>query len=118
MEDFHCPECDTILPVNPEFVTWCYVCEWNLNPLKPDKPQNLFESAYVKLGQRQSDYLFARLQRASSLNPRMTLSRFLAIVFALGVHLLTIGLLGLGLLLLSNEFRNICTPSKKICVSN
>jgi hypothetical protein len=109
IEERQCPQCNTRLPVYSEYVTWCHECEWNLNPLKPNKPRNLFEATYEKLGQQQSNSIFTGLKKANSLNPRMTPSKFLAILFAIGIHLLTLSLPIVGLVLLSNEFRNFCT---------
>ncbi len=102
-----CPQCNHTLPVHTEYVKWCDLCNWNLNPLQPDKPKNLWETFYETLGQSQSRRLFEKFKQAPSLEPRMSLPRLLAILFSLFIHIVTISFVVVGMTLLIRGWPNI-----------
>lgn len=85
-----CPNCHNILPVFDGFVTWCDRCGWNVNPLQPERPHNVFESIYTKLGQKQSRALLEQYVRAEALKPSFSISKLLAFVFAAVIHGITL----------------------------
>jgi hypothetical protein len=97
-----CPDCHNILPVYEGFITWCDRCGWNVNPLQPEKPRNVFESIYAKLGQNQSRNLLEQQVRSEALKPTFSLSKLLAFVLAAVIHGITLifAVGGVGLLIL------------------
>jgi len=64
-----CPTCHALLPFDPDYVTWCDSCGWNLQPESVARPRTLFESFYLSLGQRLSAGLFDEVKRAALLVP-------------------------------------------------
>lgn len=96
-----CPICGQLIPENHGYVSWCDQCDWNLQPLKPDNPMNIFESFYGRLGQRQSQRLFENLKKSGSLKSSLTLANiiaYLASALIYGILLLFL-IVGLTLLL-------------------
>src|SRR5215470_13530306 len=72
-----CPTCHLELPFDPDYVTWCDQCEWNLQPDRVVRPNTLFESLYLSLGQRFSARLFDQVKQATSFAPRLSVSKVL-----------------------------------------
>lgn len=96
-----CPNCGTLIPVDLGYVPWCDHCGWNVKPQEPEKPKNIWEKMYARLGQTASQSLFEKLNR-HALMPTTTPSRFAGNALAILVHCLTIAsaLSGLALLIL------------------
>ena len=95
-----CPDCQAKLPVYKGFVTWCDNCNWNVKPYKPEKPENIFEAFYDKLGQRLSNSLYKEIAGSELPRPSITPGKVSAYMVAGVVHAFTLGLLLLGLFLL------------------
>lgn len=91
-----CPACQAELPLDPNYVTWCDRCGWNLRPETRSRPQTPFDALYLKLGQTLSAGMFEEVKRAADLRPRLTPTRLLALMLAALVHLSTLALLALG----------------------
>jgi heat shock protein HtpX len=102
-----CPNCQAILPVHAEYITWCDECGWNLNPQIPDEPSNIFEKAYATLGQRQSQAILDRLVRSETLKPKLSVSKVLAIALAAFIHGITLLLLIGGIAIVIMGWPNI-----------
>src|SRR5947209_2922463 len=95
-----CPSCAAPLTPSPGYVVWCERCEWNLQPDKPPTPTSLLASSYARLGEKLGQGLFDELRQATSLRPTITPALVVATLFALFVHLVSIGLIVLGALLI------------------
>src|SRR5437016_4013221 len=95
-----CPNCGDHLPVNPGYVTWCEVCNWNIQPHQEIGPRNTFESFYAALGQKLGQVLFNQLAQQPVLKPGLTTAKILALLLAGVVHATTLGLAGLGVWLI------------------
>lgn len=95
-----CPNCHLELQVDPDYVTWCDRCGWNLQPDRIVRPSTLFESLYLSLGRRFSTRLFDEVKQTTSFAPKLTISKVLAITLAGLVHILTLTCAILGIVLL------------------
>lgn len=85
-----CPECQSVLPVDPQYITWCDQCGWNIHPDNIAKPCNLFEQLYLAQGYKQSKRLFDSMTTATKRQSGTSLSKVVAIGIAVVVHLLSI----------------------------
>lgn len=94
-----CPQCSKAVQVVPQYVTWCQHCGWNVNPTTPALPQTPFEPLYAALSMRLSQQLFDTVQQHPAPRPPLTRSTFLALVSAITVHLLTLGFILGGIIL-------------------
>jgi len=96
-----CPHCGATLPVNPEYVTWCDHCDWNLQPSKSEQRPTLFDRYYTMLGRQFSKGLFDSLVQRGPHRPRLDAPVLLAYALALAVHGLTLYLLYMSLSLVA-----------------
>jgi hypothetical protein len=103
-----CPSCQVVLPVHAEYVTWCDQCGWNVNPLAPRKPRNIFEGAYTWVGQKQSQAILDRLVKTKRLEPTLSVSKVLAFVVAALIHGTTLVFVVGGVMLLIGSWPNVC----------
>ncbi len=94
-----CPLCGATVPVYDDYIPWCE-CGWNLQPQKPERPLNIFESMYESAGKKLGKGLFDELAQAEFVKPRLTLSTLLAFALAALIHALTLGAIILGVALL------------------
>jgi Zn-dependent protease with chaperone function len=94
-----CPECAAPIIGAQGFVVWCERCNWNLEPHKSAPPRTLVGASYARLGARLGLGLFEELRQAQSLRPTITPSLASATLFAVAVHLLSVGLVVLGAVL-------------------
>ena len=95
-----CPQCGVDIPVYEGFSIWCDACGWNLKPLETEPPRNELEALYMKLNTRLSHDLFASLLKEGKLKPKLTPAKVMAFFVAACVHLITLGFLILGVLLI------------------
>ena len=95
-----CPKCHAVIPVYPDYVTWCDKCGWNLKAHKPERPRTLFESLYASMGARLSRKLLADLSKKERLAARLTGVKVAAFLAAGLVHALTLLIALLGVMLL------------------
>ena len=61
MEAQACPSCNTDLPINPGYVTWCHQCGWNLSPPTRETPTRRLDRLYDRVGRRLGDQLVGEL---------------------------------------------------------
>lgn len=106
VQEMECPVCHATIPVDPNYVSWCDRCEWNLQPQEPAPPRNVFEASYASIGRRASKNLFDRMVRTTSLRPTLTFSKVLAFLVAAVVHGLTLLFAGLSIFLLVRGWPN------------
>ncbi|GAB4208849.1 MAG: hypothetical protein OHK0022_39010 [Roseiflexaceae bacterium] len=102
-----CPQCQAPIPVNPEFVSWCDKCDWNLKPDVVAQDVSVFDSLYLKLGQRLGQDLLDTMLAKPTARPRITVSVLLAVGVAALVHLSTLLFAMLGLVLLVQDWPNV-----------
>jgi heat shock protein HtpX len=87
-----CPQCQTLLPVYTNYVTWCHGCGWNLKPYAESEPENILDKMYLELGRKSSQALFEDVRKRGWQVKRHTipsLSLMLAYLLAVLVYLLT-----------------------------
>jgi heat shock protein HtpX len=82
--------------VNQGYVTWCEQCLWNVASNQKIKPQNFFEAASLKLGERFGKKQFESMAQAAELKPALTPTRIGALLIAGFVHACTLLLFILG----------------------
>ncbi|MBI4316922.1 MAG: M48 family metalloprotease [Chloroflexi bacterium] len=104
VQTIECANCDAVLPVDANYVTWCDRCGWNLQPQEVRRPRNLFEYLYASAGIKLSKSLFDEMVSAESLRPVWTMSKVLAFLCAAAIHALTVGFALLGLALIIREW--------------
>jgi Zn-dependent protease with chaperone function len=98
-----CPECGATLPVVPPYLTWCHECDWNIVAPAPPLPRGRFERLYEQAGRRAGERLHQERLAASDLDARLTPSKALAYLIAALVHLVTIGLIAGGIVLIARN---------------
>src|SRR5579859_3164293 len=72
-----------------------------------ERKQNRFERAYAAFAERQNKALLSELMLMDALRPRLTIATLLGIGYALMVHLVTLGLLVGGVLLIVTGWPNV-----------
>lgn len=107
IQESACPKCKTKLPVHVEYVTWCHVCGWNLNPAQPPPLDNAFVRLYEQIGLVQNEALFKSLKQNGRLTPRLSLAQIVAFSLAALVHLSTLLVLLVGIFVLVRGWPNI-----------
>ena len=96
-----CPTCGATLPVVQPYTTWCHECGWNLVAPPQPLPSGRFERLYEQAGRRAGERLERELSAATDLEPRLTAGKTLAYALAAAVHLVTLGLLAGGIVLIA-----------------
>ena len=94
-----CPTCDTSLPVDPRFVTWCHACGWNLSVEDPATSPSRLSRVAATAGRRLGDRMAEQLAQ-EELAPRLTAPKVAAYAVAIAVHAFVLGLSALGIWLL------------------
>ncbi|HEU4321961.1 MAG TPA: M48 family metalloprotease [Roseiflexaceae bacterium] len=102
-----CPQCQAPIPANPDFVSWCDQCNWNLKLDHVPQPKSAIEAFYLKLSQRLSRELFEGMAADPVTMPRPAASTVLALGVAALVQLGTVLLTVLGLVLLAQDWPNL-----------
>ena len=100
-----CPECQTIIPINPGYVTWCDQCGWNLKPQTEENPSR-FAKLYISIGEKHGKNLLEELLNTQLLAPKLTASKALAFLFAFIIHSLTFLFAILGIVLIIRGWPN------------
>jgi heat shock protein HtpX len=95
-----CPQCGTIVPSDPRYVTWCDHCDWNVVPQQPERPRAVFPAMYVSMGERWGQRLYQSLRSREGHPSSLTATRLLALLCSLFVHAITFVLATVGLVLL------------------
>src|SRR4051812_32435698 len=81
-----CPACGAPLTLDPEQVTWCDECSWNVGPeLEHDKPRGRLERVYAEAGRRAGNALADEIIRGADPRPRVTLAVVAAGALAVAV---------------------------------
>lgn len=96
-----CPNCGATLPVVHPYITWCHECGWNIVAPTPPLPTSRFERLYEQAGRKAGERLRQELAAAPNLEPRLTAGKALAYAIAGGVHLITLGLIAGGVVLIA-----------------
>ena len=108
-----CPTCTAPLVVVPDYSDWCEACGWNADPLAQRSRDGLGSAAAARamksVGGRSSAILAREAQ--SGAQPRITVSRSLAYLVAVLVHLVTVALLVGAFVLLQSGKQILVTLS-------
>lgn len=78
--------------VDDGYQPWCDACDWNVEAPAREQPRGVGSRVYAAAGRRLGDRMTADLSATAQLEPRVTPSVALAVVIAVGVHLLTLAL--------------------------
>ncbi|MEU6350045.1 M48 family metallopeptidase [Streptomyces sp. NPDC047072] len=98
-----CPECGAEIRTDRRFTTWCAVCDWNVDPQRPDEPARGLKSMRRKVAQRYGERLFGELSSTDAPEPTgRTAVGLAASAVALAVHGLTAALAAAGIGLLAS----------------
>jgi Zn-dependent protease with chaperone function len=96
-----CPQCQAIIPVHPDYRTWCDTCDWNIGQASVSNfEDSLFFDVHKRISQKSSDSLFQRLQRETAIKNSNIIVRSFAYVLAGAVHGLTVFIIFIGLRLM------------------
>ncbi|MET7981269.1 M48 family metallopeptidase [Streptomyces sp. NPDC005281] len=87
-----CPDCGTEIHGDGRFVLWCAVCDWNVDPERPEEKQGRLAKARRAQARRHGERLLAELNAGEALRARRDSSAVLAFALALAVHGLTVAL--------------------------
>lgn len=99
-EQVACPDCGAAIPADPGYIRWCDSCEWNVDPKPVAEFPTFFDRINLLFGRLYGARLYGQvMESASSLKPRLNLSRLAAYAIAGLVHLLTLALLVGGIVL-------------------
>lgn len=79
------------------FITWCAVCDWNVDPARPEEKQGRLERARRTLARRHGEKLLAEVTAGRTLSPRRDAPALFAYAIALGVHGVTLALAAGGI---------------------
>jgi hypothetical protein len=88
-------------------MTWCHDCGWNVVPPPQEAPRSAGQRFYAAAGRRLGVRMARELADAEELGPRLTAGKVAAYAIAFAVHLLTLGFLAGGALLIALAPTNI-----------
>ncbi|MFE9923024.1 M48 family metallopeptidase [Streptomyces sp. NPDC005774] len=92
-----CPQCGTEIRADIRFITWCAVCDWNVDPARPEEKQERLERVRRTLARRHGEKLLAEVTTGRRLSPRRDTPALFAYAIALGVHSVTLALVAVGI---------------------
>lgn len=96
-----CPVCNSPMPVDEGYVTWCDQCGYNLAPHRPFMPAGSISKLKAELTSKAGDALFHELKKNGLTGPKITLVRLLTYaVSSIAVLLVLLSAAG-GILLLA-----------------
>ncbi|MFH8395487.1 M48 family metallopeptidase [Streptomyces sp. NPDC018036] len=87
-----CPECGAEIRGESRFPSWCAVCDWNVDPERPEEKRGRLAEARRAQARRHGERLLAELAAGGTLKARGDSSARLAFAVALAVHALTLAL--------------------------
>ena len=104
-----CPDCSAEIPVVEGIRAWCERCNWNLGGETAPPDEGFLARQYIRIGERYGSTALERLKATpvEDLRPRWTIPKAIAFGIAAGVHLLTLGLVVLGLVLIATGFPDV-----------
>lgn len=81
-----CPNCNKHYPVYENEVEWCHLCDWSLQP-DSDPFESAYQKIYRRLGRRISASLHDSMLANPHQQPRLSLAKVVAYIFATCIHL-------------------------------
>ena len=103
-----CPACQAVLTLVPDYRVWCDRCDWNLQTSAEKVAlSSPFDKLYHKLSQRYGETLFKTLTHTPNLQRPFTVARLVTFLLATLVHVLSLGLVAVGVWLLARHGTNL-----------
>jgi Zn-dependent protease with chaperone function len=85
-----CPNCSSSIEVTEGYVKWCEHCLWNLKPYEETNKGNIVDRIYKNIGRRVGKELFQTMLKSSSMKPRITVAKLLALIISYAVYSISI----------------------------
>src|SRR3954447_12058719 len=85
-----CPECGAGITADSRFTVWCAVCDWNIDPARPEERKGLLERTRRARARRHGEKLLTEVTAGTELRAGRDASTLLAHAIALAVHALTL----------------------------